>query len=109
MNFITCSAILYGVISVVLNFKTLIFQYMNKAKINYSNWKNILKQKVYYAKLYTDNGAAILFVSQRGRTFFERSCDLKNALNHSFGVRYSYEWEKEYGDKVEICSRCLFV
>ena len=82
---------------------------MNKAKINYSNWKNILKQKVYYAKLYTDTGAAILFVSQRGRTFFERSCDLKNALNHSFGVRYSYEWEREYGDKVEICSRCLFV
>ena len=82
---------------------------MNKAKINYSNWKYIPKQKVYYTKIYNDNGIVNLFVSQRGRIFFERSCDLKNALNHSFGVRYSYEWQKEYGDKVEICSRCFFV
>lgn len=82
---------------------------MNKVKINNNNWKYIHKQKVYYAKLYNDNGTVNLFVSQRGRIFFERSCDLKNALNYSFGVRYSYEWEKECGDKVEICSRCLFV
>lgn len=81
----------------------------NKVKIDYNNWKSIPKQKVYYAKLYNDNGTVNLFVSQRGRIFFERSCDLKNALNYSFGVGHSYKWEKEYGDKVEICSRCLFV
>lgn len=82
---------------------------MKKTKINYNNWKYINKRKVYYAKLYNDNGTVNLFVSQRGRIFFERSCDLKNALNYSFGVQYSYKWEKEYGDKVEICLRCLFV
>jgi hypothetical protein len=65
--------------------------------------------KVYSAKLIDDNGIQYQFKSARSRIYFERRCDLMNALNHAFGVECCIHWQKKYGDSVIIEERYITI
>lgn len=65
--------------------------------------------KVYSAKLIDDNGIQYQFKSARSRIYFERRCDLINALNYAFGVSCCYQWQKKYGNSVIIEERYITI
>lgn len=58
-------------------------------------------KKVYCAKIYDpEEDVYYWFKSAKGRIFFERKCDLTNAMNHAFGYNYSKAWIKEFGENI---------
>jgi hypothetical protein len=47
------------------------------------------------------------FKSVKGRIFFERKCDLINALNYAFGVDNKLDWITQYPGEVIIEERWI--
>lgn len=47
------------------------------------------------------------FKSVKGRIFFERKCDLTNALNYAFGTDNKLEWVRKYPGEVIIEERWI--
>lgn len=47
------------------------------------------------------------FKSVKGRIFFERKCDLINALNYAFGVDIKWDWVTKYPGEVIIEERWI--
>ena len=76
---------------------------------NYTPIRTTSFKKMFSAKLINDNGVTYQFKSARNRIFFERRCDLMNALNHAFGVDCHIHWQKKYGDSVIIEERYITI
>lgn len=71
--------------------------------------------KVYNA-IIIDGGKRYYFKSRKGRIFFERRCDLQNALNYAFqSIRYArsyvnkYTIAKDYPNQVIIEERSMIL
>ena len=67
----------------------------------------LMPKKVYCAKILCGNGEEYWFKSRKKRIFFERKCDLSNALNHALGVDHKEEWIKKWGDQIVIEERYI--
>ena len=47
------------------------------------------------------------FKSVKGRIFFERKCDLTNALNYAFGTDNKWDWVTKYPGEIIIEERWI--
>lgn len=90
----------------------------NIAKELRSNWRGRHRldiiiggntpKKVYCAKIYDpEEDVHYWFKSSKGRIFFERKCDLMNAMNHAFGYDHSKDWIKKFGEYVIVEERYI--
>lgn len=67
----------------------------------------LMPKKVYCAKILGKDGEEYWFKSKKKRIFFERKCDLSNALNHALRADCKEEWIKKWGDQIVIEERYI--